>query len=212
MKKLATVLALTGVVANLGLATVFAQTSEGSQTIGCNAGTVSISLPTTGTGDSVSFEGRSTAFYADATNAPLDVGQSLPIQVTDDRGYDPGVNDCRSSTAPTADHAFTLQIQSPGLTGPSSTVLDLQLGTALVAGDLSETPGTSPSTVGDVATVTGLADTSISTASNIVTFDETFSGDIGVTLTGDQLEVVKPSGVIPAGVYTGTITLSLLNV
>lgn len=206
MKKLATILALTGVVANLGVASlVFAQTS-GSQTIGCNAaGSTSIAAT-----NSVTFDSRTTNFYLE-TDAPLGIDFPLMVDVTDTRGYDPAVDaDCEPPAAPdTVEDPFTLQIQSAGLTS-GSTTLSLELGTALTGADLSCLTTCAPSTLGDVATTAGTADTGISTAQDLVTFDETFSGTIRTEMQTTDLEVVAPAGPIATGTYTGTITFSLV--
>jgi hypothetical protein len=206
MKKLATILALTGVVANLGVASLaFAQTS-GSQTIGCNAaGTTSISAT-----NSVTFESRTTNFYAE-TDAPLNVGSDLTVDVTDTRGYDPAAGtDCEPPAAPDGvEDSSVLQIQSAGLVN-GATTLSLELGTALTGADLSCTTTCAPSTLSDVAAAAGTADTGITSAQNLVTFDETFSGTIRTTMSTTDLEVVAPAGPVATGTYAGTITFSLV--
>lgn len=200
-RKLVSILAITGVVANLGLATVFAQTT-GSEVVGCNtAGAISIGSASA----AVTFEARTTDFSggdAGITGTPLDV------VVTDSRGYNP------SSTA-TCGAGSTLTIQSAGLNGlavgNTTTNLSLGLGTALTSGSLSCTSTTcSPATLSDVATVTGATTGNISAGQSLVTFTEAFYGDIQTHMTGNDLEVTAPSAPVPADTYEGQITFTLV--
>lgn len=207
MKKLASILALTGLAANFSIASiVFAQTS-GSQTISCNpTGTTSISAT-----NSVSFESRTTNFYLE-TDSPLSalLDGGLQVNVVDSRGYDPTAEDCQPPANPeSGDEPFVLQIQSNGLSS-GSTTLELELGDALTAASLSCPTLCSPSALSDVATVSGLTDTLITTGQDLVTFDESFAGTIRTSLVTTQLQVRAPSGPIPTGTYTGTITFSLV--
>jgi hypothetical protein len=207
MKKFGTILALTGLIANLSMASlVFAQTS-GSQTISCNpTGTTSLTATT-----SVTFETRTTNFYLE-TDSPLSalLDGGLQVDVTDTRGYDPTGLDCEPPGTPdAAEDAFNLQIQSDGLIS-GATTLELELGDTLTGASVFCYTVCTPSTVSDVATVTGLSDTLITTAQNIVTFDESFAGTIRTRLQTTQLQVRKPTSFIPTGTYTGTIVFSLV--
>lgn len=173
--------------------------SNAEQNIICDAnGAISISAVT----PSVTFVSRSVAFFSESAAglSPLLDG-GLQISITDSRGYDPVVGqDCGGPS--------TLSIQSSGLSN-GSTTLNLQLGTALTSSALACTsPSCYPNAIGDVATVAGSAGP-ISTAVDIVTFSEAFSGTIRTSLQTDDLQVTPPSGVIPTGIYSGTITFTL---
>lgn len=199
MKKLATILALTAVVANLGIASVLAQSTSGTQDIGCNTAGAS-SIVTTA---AVSFDSRTTDFENDTAaslDAQLDGG--LQVEVTDTRGYDPAATTCGA--------AYGVQIQSAA--GLSNTIdsLALQLGTALVNGDLSCTSAScSPSSVNDVATADGTTG-AIATAQPIISFSEAFSGTIRGQLITTDLQVTPPTTQITSGTYTGTILFTLV--
>lgn len=172
--------------------------SNAEQNIICDtAGFISISAVT----PTVTFIPRTVDFYTEspAGLSPLLDG-GLQISVTDTRGYDPTAADCGGPS--------TLSIQSSGLVNGTDT-LNLQLGTALTAGALACTSSSCyPTTLGDVATVTGSTG-SISSAIDIVEFAEAFSGTIRTSLQGDDLQVVPPSTAIPTGTYSGTITFTL---
>lgn len=202
MKKLATILALTAVVANLGIASVLAQSTSGTQDIGCNTAGAS-SIVTTA---AVAFDSRTTDFEHE-TAASLDslLDGGLQIDVTDTRGYDPGVG-----VDEICGDAYEVQIQSAA--GLSNTIdsLALQLGTALVNGDLSCTSGScSPTSVNDVATADGTTG-AIATAQPIISFSEAFSGTIRGALIESDLQVTPPSTQITSGTYTGTILFTLV--
>ncbi len=222
MKKLATILALTGVVANLGFATTFAEVSTGSQTIECNSfGNYSLIAPA-----DLGFYQRTTNFYNE-TSAPLEtsVGPGAPILVvTDTRGYDSTAADCGAG--------FTLSVQSNGLAFGD---YNINLGTGSFNNtDLSEDVGgiteSSPETlIGAAALVNTISESTnqpIETSVTLMTSSEAFYGDVTFALnTGnadnqnstvlkalhDKLEDVNGAyvGPIPAGDYTGDITFTL---
>ena len=105
-KKLVAILALTGAIANLGLATVFAANAPtGSQTIGCLNPVEDV--PTLDTPEVVGFEARHTNFYVES-DANAVVGDGDAVVVTDTRGYDAGLTEG-------CGEGFSLGIQSSGL-------------------------------------------------------------------------------------------------
>lgn len=222
MKKLATVLALTAIVANMGLATVFAQQTqapEGSQTIGCNgSGTITI-----GSLASQTFTSKTTAFTGD-TNADI-TGENFHPAVTDTRGYDPTANqDC--STLGDG-HAFTLDIQSDGLIKDGGTAvntvcrdnqggqllctvvaesldsptLHLTLGTAASNSNLSADANFVPSTFSTVANAHASTG-DITTGKVLVDFDESFSGTLTTLLMNSDLQVAHDTITYGAGSST----------
>ena len=98
-KKLVAILALTGAIANLGLATVFAAANPtGSQAISCeeNAGAPTFDAPA-----AVGFDPRTTAFHSD-TDAGANAGATLRVE-------DNEVMGCITT-------GFTISIASEGLT------------------------------------------------------------------------------------------------
>ena len=102
-KKLVAILALTGAIANLGLATAFAATSAGTETIGCNtAVSPTLSAPTV----TVNFENRTTNFHTEH-DAKAESGS---VVVYDNRGFDAG-----TLTTETCGVGFKLDVVSNGL-------------------------------------------------------------------------------------------------
>lgn len=224
MKKLATILALTGVVANLGFATVFADDATGTQDIGCNGGAgPSLSAPA-----NLGFYGRSTQFTneLDANLENPSLAPSL-VTVTDLRGYDVAAGDCGAG--------FSLAVQSDGLVQGNYTI---HLGTgSFDNSDLSEdtTVSTSfPDTlIGPVVTTTiASVDQEIAGGGvELMSATEAFYGDVTLALNSSDADnttgalnnntVLKArhdkledaggayAGPIPAGSYIGTITFTL---
>jgi hypothetical protein len=167
-----------------------------SVTIGCQAGSVSISAS-----PSVTFEPRNTAFYNDASNAPL-INTDLTVDLTDTRSYDP-------DPAQSCGAGATIQIQSPGLSVGGlggDPILDISLNTAPA---FNCATSCEPATITDIATLTN-ATGSVATAKDLVSTSEAFSGTIRTTLSGTDIEIVKPTAVIPQGNYSGTITFTQL--
>jgi len=171
----------------------------GEITIGCNTGgNISISNIST----NATFEERSTNFYQDTTNAPL--VSALQVDVTDNRGYnpDPGA-DCGP--------ASTLSIQSDGLSYAGNS-FNLNLGTPLTNANISCISSKcvpDSTSINDVATTQGSVGT-IGSGMEVLNLSEAFGGTVRLELTNHNLEVVKPSGPIPKGTATGTITFTLL--
>jgi hypothetical protein len=236
-KKLVAILALTGAIANLGLATAFAADSAGSQTIGCDAGGDKVlTAPAT-----VTFEGKSTNFHNEVdASANLVASQGSLIKVTDTRGYDATAGNCGAG--------FTLSVASNGLQlyDVDGSDFDIQLGlgaaSAAWAEDL-DTAVSSPATLlANVATVADASDHSlITTSKDLITSSEAFTGDVSLELSnavlnavGDNTVVGNASPVsfgkrtavtpdpeltpfdawdytaaIPTGSYTGTITFTM---
>lgn len=210
MKKLATILALTGVVANLGFATVFADDATGTQVIGCNeGGGLSLSAPA-----NLGFYGRSTNFYQ-GSDAPLEGLSSLTL--TDTRGY----GACGAGAS--------LTVQSDGLVSGTYTI-NLATGT-FGNTDLTEDSvitASSPDTLIGVVVDTTVAsvNTAIAGGVELISSTEAFYGDVTLALnTGnadsqnntvlkaqhDNLENGGTSyaGPIPTGSYTGDITFTV---
>ncbi len=166
----------------------------GEITIGCNlGGTISISNIT----PEATFEPRSTNFYQDPTNAPLE--SVIQVDITDTRGY----GSCGD--------ASTLSIQSSGLALGAST-LGLNLGTALTQGSITcpdDNCVPDSAHLSDVATTPG-ATGSIATGADVLNLSEGFDGTIRLQISGDNLEVVKPLEPISKGDYVGDITFTLI--
>ena len=233
MKKLATVLALTAVMANLGLATVFAQAvgSTGTQVIGCNANG-GLTFDAT---RSLGFYSRSSNFNSE-TDAnlenPLNVDNNpvySKLTVSDTRGYD--------AAASTCGNGFTVSVQSTGLSRTTADGLfNINLATGTFGNsDLAEDQTyatSSPDTlIGSVVSTASSSDAPIATAVDLLDATEAFYGDVQLTLNSSNADntvgspndatVLKAqhdniekdgspySGPIPTGSYTGTITFTL---
>lgn len=165
-----------------------------TQTIGCNgAGSIGISAVS----PTATFESRTTSFFEDSTDAPLD--SPIYIEVTDNRGYDPDVTSCGS--------AMMISVQSDGLTSGAAT-LGVNLGAALTSGALSCSSTTCVPNDISVASVQG-ATGEISTGTDILTISEAFSGTIKLDMVTDDLQILRPAGPIDAGTYAGDITFTL---
>lgn len=239
MKKLATILALTAVVANLGLATVFAA-NNASQVIGCTAGAVTLDAPL-----SVSFFARNTNFV-DQTDSNVDGSTPQYVTVTDLRGYDPGagaLETCGAGKVVTINSGatdLTKVLADPNM----AFKIPLYTGTMSNTDNLTEDdityPTSSPVTlVGDVVNVTtasnqiALANSGLQIFSateafygvaklrlNLATTDSTVS-DAGVVLKAahnhlenstnySTLATFSPyAGALASGIYNGVVTISM---
>jgi hypothetical protein len=166
--------------------------STGDITIGCGAGSTTLSAT-----PSATFEARTVNFYQDSTNAPLT--GDLQIDLTDTRTFDPGPDNCGPGA--------TIQVQTTGLTkdglgiGP---ILGLELNTPA---SMACSGSCAPVDINDVATLTGSTG-SLSTAKSLISTSEAFTGTIRTTLSGTDLEITKPTAVLPLGTYSGTITFT----
>ncbi len=201
MKKLASILAITAVVANLGIAAVYAvdadpMTTEGTQTIGC----ATEAEPTLSATDAATFQQRYTNFY-NSTDSQLT--SNLVVSFQDTRGYDPdGVGRCGNG--------YIVTIASPGLTlGTGTDPLDMVYDHTVDVGDCARCDG------GDV--ITEMTDSgSISTAKNLFETTEAFLGTYTLTLPMETTALVVDSasvaGPIAQGAYTGVITFDATEV
>jgi hypothetical protein len=210
MKKLATTLALTAVVLNLGIATVIAADTAGEQEIACNTLGGASSIASTAT---ATFEGKTTEFY---TGADAELTSIINVDVTDTRGYDattPGIDGVADNADDTCGLPYKVQIQSAaGLTNGID-VLDLALGAALTstATDITCLAAIcSPADPLVITSATGTNGTAIAGAQDIVNFSEAFGGEIRTAIDTGELLVTKPPAPIEKGTYQGTITFSLL--
>ncbi len=215
MKKLTTILALTAVTANLGIATVFAQPQDeaisGTQSIDCD-NTGDITLVVDGNKD-ITFYPR-TVNFKDATQAYASASKNANkyIKIQDTRGYDS-----------TCGFGATLSIQSSGLNHPDSgDIIDLMTGDytrsnfVIESGSIPDSTNFYNDIVGNVKAGT---ETDIKNSVQIFETNQAFSGSIKIiynpsTDDGSDYDDVlvaakRPSSVIAQGTYTGTITFSL---
>ena len=203
MKKLATILALTAVVANFGLATVFAQIpSHGTQKIACPAGEGAQLFTVT---TPVAFEQKPTDWYNNPGNAELTT--NLDIVVTDTRGYKCAGTGYTYSIAETS--------AGVGLVEPvSGDTLGLSMDQALDASNDSCTSGGAPSTACDPATLSVFdyshapaVPTPIDLGIELFRTSEPFAGEVTVEMPigGHKLTVLTPTAPIAAGDYAGDI-------
>ncbi len=209
MKKLATILALTAVVANLGVAVVFAQENvAGSQLIGCADAATGQALAvswTDGPGAPVSFEGKYTNWFDDAnTDAAIVLDTFIYVDTTDDRGWDPAGVTCGTGGR--------VDISSLGLDHPTVTQnLAIGLGTVTEGGDFTwQGASHDPADVAEVVGVVHAAAQDLTTALQMVTFTKAWSGTVRMTFDGSQLHVNTPTTPIAAGTYTGNVTFTLV--
>ena len=241
MKKLISILALTAVVANLGLATVFAATNSpaGTQEITCNnnsTGSQSLTVTTQDAtlGQTASSEG-SVAFLTKNvdwyntlnTNAPLTVltatanAQFINIAVEDNRGYDPSDDIDNVALGGKCGFGADYTITSNSLTHSVDPTKHLYLEVAAGISALDDTHfnyNASPATVSPDQTtmkstifttpIVGATDLTDGIAHALFSVKEAFLGRVDVLLTGDDLQVIEPTGPIRAGTYAGNITIT----
>lgn len=216
MKKLTTILALTAVTANLGLATVFAEDVTGSQIIDCNAGGT-YSIVTTNASDdqnsNITFAQRTTNFTAE-NDANAVQSQDSFIRVQDNRGYDPaGANNCGNGLA--------LSVQSSsGLTNGTDTI-HLKLGDYTIDNNFELVTGSNPNNINTILTNSNSSGVIQNSPVNLFTTNEAFDGAIDVFYNKTQatdsnstnvLIVASHdsvSGPISPGTYSGNVTFTL---
>jgi len=204
MKKLASILAITGVVANLGLASmVFAQSNvNATETIGCNSlGTVSISYAN----PNATFQSRTVNFYQEEVNAPLSATAPLVVKVADTRGYDATTSHCALGS--------TLSVISSGLvnaTEPAPLLVGVGTDIGLTHTSWDGVTG-SPADISTISSWDTNAGHDITSMTALWNSTESFSGVLKFAFSGNDLEVRQDelTGPIAKGDYTGTITFEL---